>query len=109
MATIIPIKDNPNHSIIQSIDSVIYQFVFKYNSKFDFWTMDILTEDGSAILYGIKIVANYPLIFSHKNSLLPDGDFMAQTSDKNYRIGRDSFSTGKAQLIYLTSDELKAI
>jgi hypothetical protein len=109
MAIIIPIKDNPNHSITIELESTIYQLVFRFNTVNEFWTMDILTEDGVALLNGIKIVPNYPLIFTHKNSLLPNGDFIAQIADSSARITRNTFSNGSAKLLYLTQDELKTL
>jgi hypothetical protein len=109
MAIIINIKDNPNHKITQVLDDVVYEFVFRYNQKFDFWTFDILDESGVIIIAGIKIVANFRLLFSYKIEKLPKGDIIAQTSDKKARIGRKSFSTNVAQLIYLPENELKTV
>jgi hypothetical protein len=109
MAIEIPIKDNPNHSLLIEIESRIYQFIFRYNSKHDFWTIDISTENGIELLVGIKIVANYPLLFSHKNSFLPSGDIIARIVDKDARINRNSFKDGLATLLYLSEYELKTI
>jgi len=109
MATIIPIKDNPNHTILIELELKIYKLAFKFNSTKLFWTMDIYAEDDTLLLSGIKIVPNYPLNFLYKNSLLPNGVFMCEISDKSARIIRDSFSSGKAKLLYLTQDELKTV
>ena len=109
MAVTIPIKDNPNHTILIALDSKIYKLYFLFNTGFEFWTMDIYTEDELLILSGVKIVANYPLIFSHINSELPSGDFICEISDTESRIVRNSFSTGKAKLLYLTKDELQTL
>lgn len=109
MAEIIQIKNNPNHKIFQSLNDVIYQFIFKYNSKKDFWSFDIYTESGDLIIAGVKIVANYRLLFQYKIKNIPDGDIIAQSSDKNERIGRDSFSSNKCQLIFIPKNELSTI
>ena len=109
MATIIPIKDNPNHTILIELESTIYKLAFKYNTTKVFWTMDIYTENDVLLLSGVKIVPNYPLIFSHKNSLLPNGDFVCEISDKSATIIMNSFSSDKAKLLYLTQDDLKTL
>lgn len=109
MAKIIPIKDNPNHTLLIELDSKIYKLGFKYNTVGLFWTMDIYTEDETLLLAGIKIVPNYALLFSHINANLPDGDFICEVSDINSRIIRDSFSSGKAKLLYLTQNELETL
>lgn len=109
MAVIIPIKDNPNHTLLIELESIIYKLGFKFNTVGLFWTLDIWTEDDVLLLVGIKMVPNYPLIFSHKKKLLPQGDFICETSDVSARIVRDSFSSGKAKFLYLTAAELAAM
>lgn len=106
MALIIPIKDNPNHTILIDIDSKIFKLYFKYNTRANFWSMDIYTEDDLILIYGVKIVANYPILFYHKNSAFPSGDFICEIADKSATIKRDSFSSGAAKLLFLTKDEI---
>lgn len=109
MAVIIPIKDNPNHTILIELESKIYKLWFKFNVLGDFWTIDIYSEDDVLLVAGIKMVANYPLMFSIKNPLLPSGDFICEISDVNASIVRDSFSSGKAKLLYLSEVELETL
>jgi hypothetical protein len=109
MAIIIPIKNNANHTLLVELQSKIYKIWFKFNVLGNFWTMDIYSEDDILLLAGIKIVANYPLIFSNKNSLLPTGDFVCETSDISAKIVRDSFSSDKAKLLYLTEAEVETL
>lgn len=109
MATVIPIKDNPNHTILIDLDNKIYKLAFLFNTVAEFWTMDIYTENELLLVSGIKIVPNYPLIFSHANPDLPTGDFICEISDTKSRIIRNSFSTGKSKLLYLTKDELQTL
>lgn len=106
MAVIIPIKDNPNHTLLIELGSKIFKLHFKYNVIAGFWSMDIYTEDDSILIYGVKIVANYPLLFYHKNSAFPSGDFICEIADKSATIKRDSFSSGAAKLLFLTKDEI---
>jgi hypothetical protein len=109
MAIIIPIKDNPNHTITIELESVIYKLGFVYNTEGAFWSMTIWDEDDNLLLSGIKIVANYPLLFSHKNNSLPTGDFYCEIADTQASINRNSFLSGEAKLLYLTLEEVQSI
>ena len=109
MAIIIPIKDNVNHTITIELESVIYKLGFLYNSGSGFWSMAIWDETDNLLLSGIKIVANYPLIFSYKNNSLPPGDFYCEISNIQASINRTSFSSDEAKLLYLTQEEVETI
>lgn len=109
MAVIISIKDNPNHTLIVELEGIIFKLGFLYNSGSSFWAMTIWDEDDTLLVSGIKIIANYPLIFSHKNNSLPKGDFYCEIADVKSSITRDSFSSGEAKLLYLTQEEIETI
>jgi len=109
MGLIIPIKDNPNHTLTIELESSIYKLGFLYNSLGGFWSMDIWNEDDEILLLGIKIVANYPLTFPYRNVSLPPGDFYCEIADIEASIGRSSFSSGEAKLLYLTQEEIEDI
>ena len=107
MAIIIPIRDNPNHTFTIELEAVIYKLGFLYNTVGDFWVLDIWDEDDVLLIAGIRIVANYPLLFSHVNSTLPPGDFYCEIADIKALINRSSFSSGAAKLLYLTQEEIE--
>ena len=109
MAIIIPIKNNPNHTITIELESLIYKLGFLYNTEGGFWTMTIWDEEDNLLLSGLKIVANYPLLFLHKNDSLPSGDFYCEIADTQASIGRNSFSSEEAKLLYLTEEEFATI
>lgn len=106
MAIIIPIKNNPNHTIIIELDNRLYKLGFLYNTLRSFWSLTIWDEDDIMLISGIKIVANYPLLFSHKNNSLPLGNFYCEITSKSSLITRNSFLSGEAKLLYLTQKEL---
>lgn len=109
MATIIPIKDNPNHTLTIELDSSIYKLGFLYNTVGNFWAMTIWDGDDTLLLSGLKVVANYPLMFAHKNELLPTGDFYCEITDTKASVGRNSFSSNEAELLYLSKEEVATI
>lgn len=105
MSIIIPIKDNPNHSLKIELEGVLYKIDFIYNTTNSFWSMSIFDDNDNLILAGIKLVANYPLI-SQYNKL--KGDFICQISDIKTSIIRNSFASNAAILLYLTEAEIEA-
>ena len=109
MATIIPIKNNPNHTITIELESKLFKLWFLYNSISDFWTMSLYDENDNLLVSNIKIVANYPLLFTHKNKSFPLGDFYCEITNRSATISRNSFSSGEAKLLYLTQEEVKLI
>jgi len=109
MATIIPIKNNPNHTLTIELDSKIFKLLFLYNSIGSFWTMSLYNEDDNLLVSNIKLVANYPLLFTHRNVNFPSGDFYCEIADTSAVISRNSFSSGEAKLLYLTQEEIELI
>jgi hypothetical protein len=109
MAKIIPIKDNPNHTLIIELDSKVFKLWFLYNSEGDFWAMSLYDEDDNLLISNIKMVANYPLLFTHRNTSFPSGDFYCEIADTSATISRDSFSSEEAKLLYLTQEEIELI
>tara|TARA_R110000782_G_scaffold115789_1_gene205882 strand:+ start:404 stop:730 length:327 start_codon:yes stop_codon:yes gene_type:complete len=106
MAIIIPIKNNPNHTLTIDLDSKIFKLWFLYNTIGSFWTFTLYDNEDNILISNIKILANYPLLFAHRNIDLPSGDFYCQTTDITKTITRNSFASSEAQFLYLTSEEI---
>ena len=109
MANLIPIKDDPNHTFTINLDSKLLKLEFLYNSLFDFWAMTIYNDLDDTLIAGVKIVPNYLLLYNNKASGLPSGDFYCEISDFSSSIGRNSFSSKEANLLYLTKEETKLV
>jgi len=106
MAILIPIKNDPNHTLNIELDSKIFKLWFLYNSNFDYWSISLYDENDNLLVSNIKIVANYPLMFTHKNENFPLGDFYCEISDVSGKITRNSFLSQEAKLVYLTQEEI---
>jgi len=109
MAIIIPIKNNPNHAFTIELDSKIFKILFLYNSMGNFWSISLYDDDDNILISNIKLVANYPLLFRHKNINFPLGDFYCEITGVSAEITRNSFSSGEANLLYLTQEEIQLI
>lgn len=53
--------DAPEQSFASSINDVLYNFVIKYNSRYDYWSMAIST-DGAVLAAGVKLVTKTDLL-----------------------------------------------
>lgn len=105
MEIIIPIKDDPNHTLIIQLDDNIFKFGFLYNTISDSWGVKIWDSNDNLLITGARIVANYPLIFNRKNESFPKGDLFCETSNPSVSIGRESFSSGETVLIFISNSD----
>ena len=52
-----------------------YQLSFVWNTRGEFWSMDIADANGNALLSGVRLVISYPLNTQHPGTGLPPGVF----------------------------------
>jgi len=81
MATlIIPLEDAAdlgNFSITVDLDGVDYQFDFAYNGREDAWYFDLLDVVGNYLRSGVKVVANWPLLWRYVSEDRPAGEIVS--------------------------------
>jgi len=61
------------------IDTIFYTLKFAYNSIRDIWTISIYTEDEEAVVLGLPLLVNRPLIttvFDHIEALFTGDMFV---------------------------------
>ena len=75
-----------------------YRIRFTYNSSGDYWKFSLYNTEGVPIVYGLKIVPNFPLNLFSGATDLPSGFFGTLTSLS--RIGRNDFKNEKAKFIF---------
>ena len=93
-----------------TLDGTVYRLRMLWNPSGRHWTLGLRTEDGTALLDGIKVVPNYPLLRQYNRPDLPPGEIMAITQDDSLAaIGRNEFTDGKVILTYVPEDEVNAI
>lgn len=68
------ILDSYNFTI--SLESVIYNFEFKYNARRKRWLMDIYDSERNPILLGTAMLTNVDIASRFKSESLPPGVFM---------------------------------
>lgn len=106
----IPFKDFPSFTERISLDGVPYRFRFRWNTRGEFWTMDIFSQDSTAIILGVKLVLDYELIANFAWMGLPPGELWAvDTTGSLLTIGRDDLPDGTVQLQYTPEADLVSI
>jgi hypothetical protein len=107
MPVIIPLFENANFSEAVTLDNVNYILSFKWNTRGEFWTMDIYDGNGEIIAYGFKLVIWYPLTVQHNNVNLPAGTFVLvdpSAATQYDETGRNDFVSGrKLELLYVSA------
>jgi len=74
----IPVRnDYPAYSFSIDLDGINYTLAFKHHSRMDKWTMDIISSEGVAIVEGIAILTDLPLLQGLIVEGLPPGQFIA--------------------------------
>ena len=104
---IIPFKDPGSWQMQISLTNVIFIFDFHWNALNKYWLMDILDQDGTPVIYGIKVVTNYDITAQFAAVLgMPVGDIVCQNIVQEwFDIGR--FDMGNTtELIYYEPNEL---
>ena len=88
------------------LDGVSYILVVSWNTRGEFWTLDIYDSDENLLRANLKLVLWYPLKAQYNDVLLPPGEFVlmdASTSTYNQDPGRHDFGTGRnLELWYIT-------
>lgn len=80
------------------LNGTAYHIRFTYNDTGDYWKFGLYTTKDEPIVVGCKIVPNFPLNASYRESNLPSGVFCVVT--KLDRIGRQDFVNGKAKFYF---------
>ncbi len=88
------------------LDGREYGFRFQWNQRAAKWYMDLADAAGAPIVFGVKVVADFPLLRRLTDSRTPPGELFAM--DRS-RAGQDpglsDFGT-RVQLIYIPAADL---
>ncbi|WP_158782504.1 hypothetical protein [Pantoea sp. BAV 3049] len=97
----------PSQSVDIAIGNQTYTLRTKWNERFSFWSLSIFDRESTAIVTGIRMVRDYPLIGYLSLSQF-DGDFVyLRAYGTKEEPDFDSMGTDFT-LVYVTGDELDA-
>ena len=89
----IPVTSNiPDSQFSIDLQGTVYLLRFKLNERINRFTMDILLEDGTPLVEGVMITADWLFMDRFKDSRLPAGKFLViDNEDLSREPGVDSF------------------
>lgn len=105
---IIPTRsDISNYTQQVTILGTLFTFGFKFNTREEVWTMDILEEDEiTPILMGVKLVGDWKLTERFAVPRLPAGFFFTvDETGTQKKPGRDDLG-GDVKLFFVETSEL---
>lgn len=100
----IPTKSIPSYSQQITLEGVIYEIGFTWNTRANAWFMDI-GRDNLPLVSGIKIVDSYELISRFANYKLPPGILLSMDLGSIGRIPLFDELGTQVKLAYLTESE----
>ena len=69
--------DTPHYTQQTELDGKNYTLEFEFIEREGFWMLHIGDQDGSPLVYGIKLVADWPLL--RRDAGILAGDLLAKT------------------------------
>ena len=77
MATLqLPVRsDIPAYQFSIDLESVNYNFNFRYNTRLNRWFMNILDTEENVLLSGVKVLINFDLTYKYRYKDIPPGSF----------------------------------
>lgn len=106
---IIPFKEPASWREQITLDGVIFVLDFKWNALNEFWAMSIFNRDLVPLIYGIKIVPNYPLLAQYTFVGKPAGEIICQNIVGGVDVIRRFDMAQRFELIYYSEGELEAL
>lgn len=94
---------------VVTIDDTVYKLHFAYNDALKSWSMDIRDNQNKDLVRSIRIIPNFPLLSQYKRHLGISGEMVATVTTDIQNIGRNDFIDGKANLVYVTREEVDEI
>lgn len=102
-------SDTPSFQVDTQLDGVLYRFDFRWNSRDSQWTFDVADADGDAIVSGVAVVVDFPLMrrAMHDPRMPPGALFAVDTANTQTDPGlADLGPERRVQLVYFTEAEL---
>lgn len=105
---IISLFDSARFKQTVAIDGVNYVLEIFWNTRGEFWTMNIRDVNENLLQANIRLVLFYPLTAQYNNASIPQGKFvLTDTGASTYSTdpGRHDFGVGRnLELWYITAD-----
>jgi hypothetical protein len=105
----IPMRALPEFVQEVTLEDEPYRFTTKWNTRGEYYTMDIATAEGELLIAGLKIALNAVLLRRHPGRDLPPGEITVIDPSGAYdKIAFEDVET-RISLVYWTEAELAAL
>lgn len=102
----IPLFDAPHQKFITTLDGGQYQLELMWNTRGEYWVMNIYTYEGTPLVTGIRLSISYELIRQYRGIELPPGAMYLYREAAPYvEVDRETLLDGTVDLIYVTEAE----
>ena len=112
MTRVIPVPDLPRSVFQVRMDGETYSLRVAWNDRLSSWQMDLLDDDGDAILIGRRMVLGFPLLDGVTDPRRPPGALFVIDPAGRQRTdpGRTAWQEDgeNLRLIYIPADEIPA-
>lgn len=114
MTIVVPI-DNKFSSFSQEVilDEIPFRFLFTFNNRFEFWSLEIQNREEATLIGSIRLVLNFGLTDQYPDRDLPPGQlYCIDTTEKEitverFNIGQNEDGTeAPVQMLYIPENEV---
>lgn len=90
-----------------TIDGSDYLLKFRWSDRTGSWYLDFLEPDGTEIFVGNRLVVDWPVFLTHKDSRKPEGILLLlDIEGDGYDIEEQEQLGDSHKLVFLRSDEI---
>ncbi len=102
----LPLYSNSLYSYETDLDDESFTLTFRWNSRLDFYVMDIENAEEEYIIQGVPLVPSYPLLLQYSLSELEGDMFLVpyETSSEFAPIPDPRYTSETHYLVYITED-----
>jgi hypothetical protein len=105
----IPLRAVPEYVQEVTLEDTPYRFSFKWNTRGEYYSLDIATAEGVLLIAGLKLALNAALIRKHPGRGLPPGELLVIDPSGAYdAIAFEDVET-RISLVYVTESEYAAV
>lgn len=101
-------KGAADQQITEVLDGTPVILRFKWNTRFNFWSMSIYDRQGLPLLMGIKLVRNFPLLDKLHLDTVP-GDFAVIRRFGDWDDVPFEALPQEAAIVWLSAEEIEGI
>lgn len=102
----IPFRNESSFREQIQLDGEIFFLNFSWNALNEFWTFDVFNIDENPIIYGVKIVADFPLLTFVRSAQMPKGNFICQNIVRGDDVIKRFDMNQKFSLFYYSESEI---